>query len=197
MKELTNEKSMTIKEVAIVFDVDVKTIQRKVKELYPDMIKHGKTTYINEEQVTRIKKSFDKNVELTTEIEMQQKAIEVLRWMNDKVKILQEENEQMKPKAISYDAFIESKNLHDMSEVAKMLSTGRNKLFAFLRENKIMMENNEPYQKFVDSGYFEIKQKVIATGESVAVSKVTAKGIVFIEKYLKKDIVKCCCGIKK
>ena len=92
----------------------------------------------------------------------------------------------MKPKAISYDAFISTKNFHSMSEVAKMFEgIGRNRLFALLRENKVLRFNNEPYQHFVENEYFYIKQKVIATGESKPVTMVTSKGIVYIEKLLK------------
>lgn len=31
---------------------------------------------------------------------------------------------------------------------------GRNKLFSFLHENKILNKRNEPYQEYVDKGYF-------------------------------------------
>ena len=30
----------------------------------------------------------------------------------------------------------------------------RNKLFSFLHENKILNKRNEPYQEYVDKGYF-------------------------------------------
>ena len=38
---------------------------------------------------------------------------------------------------------------------------GRNNLFKKLREHKILMANNIPYQNFIDSGYFETSETVI------------------------------------
>ena len=43
------------------------------------------------------------------------------------------------------------------NEVAKNVNIkglGRNKMFAFLRYHKILMSNNDPYQRYVDAGYF-------------------------------------------
>ena len=50
----------------------------------------------------------------------------------------------------------------DLGEFAKIVNKkdwnlGRNKLFSWLRGNKIVMENNIPYQKYIDNGYFTIK----------------------------------------
>ena len=43
-----------------------------------------------------------------------------------------------------------------MDRVAKTLNMGigRNKLFELLRNRKILMNNNTPYQRYVDSGWF-------------------------------------------
>ena len=46
-----------------------------------------------------------------------------------------------------------------MSEVAKLINyigVGRNILFEILRVNDILRWNNEPYQKYVDAGWFKI-----------------------------------------
>ena len=47
----------------------------------------------------------------------------------------------------------------DMKEVAKILNfkgVGRNKLFEILRAEKILDRQNQPYQQYVDSGYFRV-----------------------------------------
>lgn len=51
-----------------------------------------------------------------------------------------------------------------IGEYAKMLcnkeqgiNTGQNRLFELMRELKILKENNEPYQKYSNMGYFEYK----------------------------------------
>lgn len=68
-----------------------------------------------------------------------------------------------KPKADFFDAVADSKDAVPMNNVAKVLSVkgmGRNNLFEFLRDKKVLMSNNLPYQKYIDSGYFRtIEQK--------------------------------------
>lgn len=36
------------------------------------------------------------------------------------------------------------------------IKLGRNKLFEWLRDNKYLMKDNKPYQKYIDNGYLEI-----------------------------------------
>lgn len=64
--------------------------------------------------------------------------------------------EEQKPKAEFFDAVMDSKDTIDMEVVAKTLNMGigRNNLFEFLRDNNILMQNNRPYQKYVDLGWF-------------------------------------------
>lgn len=73
---------------------------------------------------------------------------------------LEAENKVLQPKAEAYDAVCSSEGLYTMSEVAKMLGTGRNSLFAQLRHGGIFISRgqdyNTPYQRYMK--YFEVKQ---------------------------------------
>lgn len=77
-------------------------------------------------------------------------------------KIIAEKNQkllEMTPKAEFYDKVTGSADTHDMKEVAKILNfknVGRNTLFEILRNEKILDKNNQPYQRYVDAGYFRI-----------------------------------------
>ena len=56
-------------------------------------------------------------------------------------------------------------NLIDMNEMAKLaraerISIGRNRLYAVLRGMGILMTDNLPYQKYIDRGYFKVKESV-------------------------------------
>lgn len=77
--------------------------------------------------------------------------------------------EMQKPKVEFFDQVACSKDAIEMSEVAKTLNirgVGRNKLFEILRDKKILMDNNIPYQKYCDRGYFRvIEQKYNRNGE--------------------------------
>jgi prophage antirepressor-like protein len=106
---------------------------------------------------------------------------------------VRKQNEQiaaMKPKAEAHDKFISGENYQSMAVVAKALGTGRNRLYDFLRKQKILMSNNVPYQKYIDRGYFVVKEKSIQMGEQV-INKpqtyVTAKGVDFIFRLLQEQ----------
>jgi prophage antirepressor-like protein len=106
---------------------------------------------------------------------------------------VRKQNEQiaaMKPKAEAHDRFISGENLQTMSQVAKALGTGRNRLFKFLREQKILMSNNMPYQQYIDRGYFEVKETPKELGGrqiNFTQTYVTAKGVGFIFRLLQEQ----------
>jgi putative antirepressor len=103
---------------------------------------------------------------------------------------------EQKPKVEYYDKVTSSKKAISMSEVAKLLKfksktnkrpVGRNILFGILRGNSLLNKYNQPYQKYVNAGYFEVKQSYNNyTGEPVYTTLVTSKGIEYIIKLLRK-----------
>lgn len=95
--------------------------------------------------------------------------------------------EEMKPKVEFFDAVAESKDAISMGEVAKVLGLGigRNKLFEFLRKEGILQHDNQPYQKYVDAGYFRIIEQKYNAGDEVRINLKTIvyqKGINYIQK---------------
>lgn len=194
MNQITknNEKFMTIKEIADILGVTAEAIKKQVRNLFPDKMKKGKTTYLNEKEITLLKSKMrptTKVVAAKTDLQMSLQLTEAALYFENKYKEAQKENEIMKPKAESYDTFINSKGLHSIKEVANIFGIGQNNLFKILRENKYFFKrnnNNFPYQQYVDNKYFELKEKVIKTGYSVPVIKATKKGVILIEKLLKR-----------
>lgn len=88
-----------------------------------------------------------------------------------------------------------SENLIDMNAMAKLaikenIPIGRNRLFRWLRENEILMSDNLPYQKYIDRGYFAVKESVFETGSMTKTYQqtyVTGKGQAFIIGKLRKE----------
>lgn len=120
------------------------------------------------------------------EYQIPQTLPEALRLAAD----LAEENEQLRPKAELHDRFLTAENVQTVSVVAKTLGTGRGRLFRFLREQKILMANNTPYQQYLERGYFRVREKVINMGGTEVVKPqtlVTAKGVNYIAKLLGKS----------
>ncbi|SDM15466.1 phage antirepressor [Sediminibacillus halophilus] len=103
---------------------------------------------------------------------------------------LQEEAERNRPKVEAHDRFISGENYQTMSIAAKSLGIGRNILFRKLKQKKILMANNTPYQAYMDRGYFVVKEKPIKMGEQV-INKpqtyVTPKGVDWLDKLLDEE----------
>ena len=66
------------------------------------------------------------------------------------------------PKVHAFDTFIDAGGVYGMATVAKMLGTGRSRLFQFLRDENILIEggvlHNTPYQQF--ARYFSVKARL-------------------------------------
>lgn len=98
--------------------------------------------------------------------------------------------EEMKPKADFFDAVADSKTAISMNDVAKVLAIkgyGRNKIFEFLRNEKILDRNNIPYQRYVDAGWFRVVEQKYNRGSEVVITKRTLvyqKGVDGIRKMI-------------
>lgn len=143
------------------------------REVLPSIRKTGNYSIMN-----KVPHTFAEALRLAAEqqekIETQQKLIEV-----------------QKPKAEFYDDVVESKDAMSMDRVAKTLNMGigRNKLFELLRSKKILMSNNTPYQRYVDSGWFRcIETKFTKPNGDICINVKTVvlqKGVDAIRKLIK------------
>lgn len=126
------------------------------------------------------------------------KTIDVLKEKN---KLLETENEAMKPKALFADAYAATKDGILVGAMAKMLrqngiEIGQNRLFRILREKGYLMKSGEdknmPTQRSMDRGGFRIKARTITTPDgsnrSTRTVLVTGKGQqYFVNLFLKEE----------
>ena len=144
------------------------------KDILPNIRKHG--MYATEELLD--------NPDLLIQ------AATKLKEERERNKLLQEQNETMKPKALFADAVTASKDCVLIGELAKILKqngieTGEKRLFSYLRKNGYLMkrkgnDKNFPTQKSMDLGIMQVKETVItkSNGE-VKINKtpmITGKG---------------------
>lgn len=136
----------------------------------------------------KVPKTFKEALLLAVE---QQEEIERLELEN---KEKQELIEIQKPKADFYDTVTTSNDTIDFKQVAKVLNyknIGRNTLMKFLRDKGVLNYRNEPYQKYVNLGYFKsIETKFIDNFGNVRINVKTVvfqKGVDFINKLLDKE----------
>lgn len=122
---------------------------------------------------------------------------EALRQLADSIETnerLMIENKEMKPKAEFFDAVTDSKTAIQMGDVAKVLDMGmgRNKLFEILRNQRVLMQDNRPYQKYIDNGWFRtVETKFTKQNGDTSIhikTMVYQKGVDGIRKLLNKTI---------
>ena len=88
-----------------------------------------------------------------------------------------------------------TENLINMNAMAKLaaeenIPIGRNRLFKWLRKKRILMSDNLPYQKFIDRGYFAVKESVFEVDSMTRTYQqtfVTGRGQRYIISRLKKE----------
>lgn len=106
----------------------------------------------------------------------------------EKVLALEEIVQAQKPKVEFHDAVAEAVTCQSIQEIAKVLGTGQNRLFKFLRDQRVLMVNNLPYQQYVDQGYFRVVERRYQSesGDNHLYTKtlVTGKGLQFIQRRL-------------
>lgn len=136
--------------------------------------------------------------ELLENPDMAIKAFTALKEEREKNKLLQADNDRMKPKEIFADAVATSKQSILIGQLAKLIcqnghEIGQQRLFRWMRENGYLMKHgsnyNMPMQRYVEQGLFEIKESAVTNPDgSVRVTKttvVTGKGqVYFINKFL-------------
>lgn len=103
--------------------------------------------------------------------------------------------EEQRPLVDFANKVSDSSNLIDMGKMAKLLkdehiNIGRNRLFDWLRKKEILMKNNMPYQRYIDGGYFQIKESVYETAYGTKTQQttyVTGRGQIYITEKLRKE----------
>lgn len=94
--------------------------------------------------------------------------------------------QELEPKGEFFDAVADSKDCHSVGDAAKLIGTGQNRLFAWLRGEKILLSSNRPYQRYIDEGYFRVIERTWTDekGDPHLYIKpmVTGKGLTWLQK---------------
>lgn len=196
------ERKVSVSVAAEMLGYEYDTIRKKVKELFPEIVENGKQTLLDMSQVTKLKGmlvprtlALKSEVEsVSTDMEMIQKAQDFMQWATIKIKeetekrIAAEEKIQIDaPKVAFYNTVTDSKDTMEIGTVAKVLNLpyGRNTLFSILRGKNILRDNNEPYQLYIDRGYFKIVEEPYKKNGATFIGFKTVvyqKGLEYIKK---------------
>jgi phage antirepressor YoqD-like protein len=208
------EKTMAVSDIAKALGVSYDSANNAVKRCFPTIVKNGIQTKLNEKQVAYISRELKQNTQVTnqmtfeagskvkntqTELEILDNAMKAMIDLQNLYNLKESEYKEIiarkdarlieqQPKADFYDAVAESKDAIDIGKVAKVLNIGigRNRLFETLRNKHILQNNNVPYQKYIDAGYFRvIEQKYMNINGTTHINVKTLvyqRGVDFIRK---------------
>lgn len=154
-----------------------------VEEVLPSIRKHG--AYMTNEVIERTLTDPDYLIQLATALKEEQQAR----------KLAEEKIKKQKPLVDFANQVSDTTDLIDMKTMAKLLKDnkidiGRNRLFEFLRIKKILMNDNQPYQQYVDAGYFKVIEHTytdfLGQTKTRRQTLVTGKGQLYITKKVKE-----------
>lgn len=204
--EEKTENFVTTKELAEVLGVSARTIRETATAkglegtFHTLQTKGGKQSLrvFSEEEATIIKMEIQKHHNLqsrqidtvTTAAEEDQMIAQALIILQRRIQDANKEIARLKPAAEFAYQICSSKDAIDIGNCAKVLNRniGRNNLFEFLRNRKVLQQDNIPYQKYIDSGYFRVIETkyTIPSGETKISLKtlVLQKGVAYINKLL-------------
>lgn len=152
-------------------------------EVLPTIRKHG--AYMTNDVIERTLTDPDYLIQLATALKEERQARLVA----------EQKIEEQRPLVEFADKVSNSSNLIDMGKMAKLLkdeniNIGRNRLFEWLRKKEILMRNNIPYQRYIDGGYFQVKESTFETPYGTKTQQttfVTGKGQIYITEKLRKE----------
>lgn len=163
-----------------------KNSQNKEQPMYILTLNQAKQILVRESKFVRkamihyieeLEKQLQKQFKVPTTFK---EALQLALEQQERIEALELKQAEDRPKVEFYDDVTESKDTVDMGTVAKVLNikgVGRNKLFEILRDKKILMSNNQPYQKYIDNGWFrQIESKFNLPNGDI---KINIKTVVF------------------
>ena len=122
------------------------------------------------------------------------------RWIEEQKekRLLETKIEQDKPLVDFANQVADTSDLIDMAALSKLLKDehidiGRNRLFQWLRDNNYLRENNEPYQRYVEQGIFQLREYTFETpygSKTGCKTYVTGKGQIYITEKLRAEFKK-------
>lgn len=203
------ENFMTVKALAEVLGVSERTIRDTATAkglegtFHTLQTKGGKQSLrvFSEEEATIIKTEIQKHHNLasrqidtvSTSVEEDQVIANAITILNRRIQDANKEIARLKPAAEFAYQICSSKDAIDIGNCAKVLNRniGRNNLFEFLRNKKVLQQDNIPYQKYIDLGYFRVIESkyTIPSGETKISLKtvVLQKGVAYINKLLRES----------
>ena len=167
MKDLITRDLMTVKEVAEALNVSAELVTKKIREIFPEKMQMGKTTYLNEKEVTAISLTIKENPHLVrsyeVKTELEKKLLIKQAWMFLEEEISELSAENLKLKTTVKRLVHDCDKTYTTTEIAKELQLkSAHELNLMLQEKNIQYKRNGTWvltSAYSDKGYTETKQE--------------------------------------
>ncbi len=146
------------------------------EEVLPSIRKHG--AYMTPERVDQILANPEITVQLAAKLKEERKQRKLLEAERN---ALQNQIKADQPKVEFANRVSDAKSCVTAGEFAKFLydkrhlKIGRNRLLRWMRKHGFLMENNVPYQKYIERGLFASREE-IEEGKPGSAVMITGKG---------------------
>lgn len=160
---------------------EAKTFKRWIThDVIPSIRKHG--IYATEEVLDKMIDSPEFGIKLLTSLKEEREKRKALESV---VEVQGNQLEEQKPLVEFANRVSNTDRLISVGEMAKLLkdkgfNVGRNKFFDYLRNNNILMGNNVPYQRYIDAGYFQVRETSNRNGGVFLTTYVTGRGQMYL-----------------
>ena len=144
-----------LSEVSKLLGVTDEALKKHIRDMWPNKMVNGKATYLNQEEITEIKARMiptTQVVAVSTDIEMMQKAQDVISWMSSKVMELSEINKSLQIELDQEKSWYSVKRIKALGYLPNMKV---NNIWRPLK--KWCIENNRQIRAIHDANYGEVK----------------------------------------
>jgi anti-repressor protein len=142
--------------------------------------------WVTEKILPSIRKTGSYSVTSKPELSIEQMTLLVIQNMQSKIADQQKKLAEQKPKVEFAEKIINTNNAISVRDFGKVVGIGEKKLFEWLRNNKLLMDSNIPYQKYVEAGYFKVIEWVLEAKNQVKFKTlITGKGQLYIAERIK------------
>jgi phage antirepressor YoqD-like protein len=197
------DRRMTVREVAEALGITDEAIKWHIRKLYPDLMRNGVTTYLNEAQVTAVKNQIGtgrndlqnvlqvKNV--VTAIDIERMTLQVIEYHRGRIKELEAENKEqqerlaiVEPKAETLDKITATNSDISVRELAAILAIphlGQNNFLERLRQDGYIDGYNRPYRQHIEAGLMYEKEYYVPQLDATKRQlRITQKGVAYFAK---------------
>lgn len=195
----TAEETMSVKDIASVLNVTPEAIKKHIRVLFPEIIKNGVETRLNEKQVAVIKQRMLPTTEVVgnvTDYEMELLTQKVLTYHIQKAneykaraEIAEHQLIEQQPKVTAYDNYLSRDKFCNFRDAASYFGVKQGELMAVLKSKYIYKNLSGEYRAYSEySEYFTLRpfdKGVDKVGQQLMLN---IKGIEFFGKIFPKKI---------